>query len=142
MPHADGLERRAPARHAGFSIGSRTWLPVAAEHLQLNAESQARDSGSLLTFYRAMLKWRRHQPLLRGGEIELLPADDAVLAFVRRDASGALLCVFNLASAEARYTLPEGATPCTLDASAPLPLATLAGSTLVLPPFGAAYGAL
>jgi alpha-glucosidase len=130
---------------AGFSRSARTWLPVAAEHLALNAQAQARDPGSLLNFYRAMLAWRRDQPLLRSGTIELLPADDAVLAFVRRDesdASKALLCAFNLGGTEARCVLPAEAIPREFDTTHPLPGGALAGQTLVLPPCGVAFGAL
>ena len=74
--------------------------------------------------------------------MELLAADDAVLAFVRR-APGvnapALLCAFNLSRAEARYPLPPewaGAVPLT---DLPLPAGALQGQTLVLPPCGALF---
>ena len=132
------------APNAGFSAGAHTWLPVAAEHVPLAAQSQSDESGSLLNFYRTMLSWRRAHPALRGGTIELLPADDSVLAFVRRDAGApqALLCAFNLGSGTSRYPLPAGLKFVGLDLSHPLPSATLTGQTLVLPPCGAAFATL
>jgi len=136
----------AAAPNAGFSAAARPWLPVAVEHLPLAALAQARDPHSLFAFYRAMLAWRRTQPVLRSGAIELLPADDGVLAFVRRDADAsppqALLCAFNLSGAEVRYALPADRVPAALDASHPLRSGALAGQTLVLPPGAAAFATL
>lgn len=133
----------AAAPNAGFSAAKRTWLPVAAEHLPLAALTQAADSTSLRSFYRAMLAWRREQPLLRTGAIDLLPADDAVLAFVRRGADGtALLCAFNLGAHEARYALPADRRPTALDVSHPLPSGSLDDQFLLLPPCGAAFASL
>ena len=136
----------AGAPNAGFSAGAKTWLPVAPEHVPRAALTQSADPASLRNFYRTMLAWRRTQPLLAQGAIELLPADDAVLAFVRRDegadASDALLCAFNLSSSAVRYALPVGYRPAALDVAHPLPAATLDGTTLVLPPCGAAFATL
>jgi alpha-glucosidase len=99
---------------------------------------------SLYSFYRDMLAWRRGHALLRTGAIDLLPADDAVLAFVRRhaDSSGAMLCAFNLSATEARYALPAEWCSAQFDLSLPLAPATLVGTTLVLPPCGAAFATL
>ncbi len=135
------------APNAGFSTAARTWLPVADEHLPLAAQAQARDPGSLLAFYRAMLAWRRVRPVLCSGAIELLPADDAVLAFIRRDTATdppqALLCAFNLSASEVRYALPADRVPTELDAPPhPLPSGWLVGPTLELPPCGAAFATL
>jgi alpha-glucosidase len=126
----------------GFTTGTRPWLSPAPEHLALNAQSQSADPASLLNHYRAMLEWRRTRPELRVGAIELLPSDDAVLAFIRRDAYGALLCAFNCTAAQVDYHLPPQARPSLLEASHPLPGATLAGATLKLPPYGVAFGAV
>jgi len=133
------------APQAGFSAAARTWLPVAAEHVPLAAAAQGQDPSSLLNFYRRTLAWRRTQPALRDGAIELLPADDAVLAFVRRSADGAapaLLCAFNLDATEARYTLPAAVQVASLVTDHPLPAGSLSGTALVLPPHGAVFAKL
>lgn len=134
----------AAAPNAGFSAAASTWLPVAAEHMPLAALAQVDDPASLRSFYREMLAWRRSHAPLCGGAIELLPADDAVLAFVRRsdDGARAMLCAFNLGASEARYALPADRPLSALDLSHPLPSGSLDGQTLVLPPCGAAFATL
>ena len=134
----------AAAPQGGFSTAARTWLPVAPEHLPLAAAGQRGDAGSLLNFYRAMLAWRRSHPGLQRGGMQLLPAHDQVLAFVR-DASAehgpACLCAFNMSAQPAVYTLPPAMKP-TLDTSHPLPGGTCIGDRLELPPFGAVFATL
>jgi alpha-glucosidase len=134
----------AAAPNAGFSDADPTWLPVAQAHLPLAALGQVGNPASLYNFYRTLLAWRRDHALLRTGAIDLLPADDAVLAFVRRhaDSSGAMLCAFNLSATEARYALPAEWRSAQFDLSLPLAPATLVGTTLVLPPCGAAFAPL
>jgi alpha-glucosidase len=137
-------DRAAP--QAGFSTAPRTWLPIAPEHVALAAHDQAREAGSLHGVYRRLLAWRRTQPALRGGSIELLAADDAVLAFVRRSADATvqpLLCAFNLGGTQARYDLPrEFAAAVPVPDDLPLPRCTLQGQTLVLPPYGVLFATL
>jgi len=134
--------------HGGFSDGPRTWLPVAPEHLARAAQAQQADPASLLNRYRNTLAWRRSHPVLRHGTMELLPADDAVLAFVRRNSDSdpesgrALLCAFNLSSRTAHYTLPATCRAAALDVAHPLPASALSGQTLVLPPCGAAFATI
>lgn len=137
--------------HAGFSKAERTWLPVAPEHWPQAVAAQRAAPASLLNRYRNTLAWRRAHPMLRHGAMELLPADDAVLAFVRRDPEGgesgaAMLCMFNLGSSAASYRLPTTHHIAALNVAHPLPAATLSnhalGQTIVLPPCGAAFATL
>jgi alpha-glucosidase len=130
--------------HAGFSAAERSWLPVAAEHLPRAAALQRTEPASLFHRYRRTLAWRREHPVLRHGTMDLLPADDAVVAFIRRDAQGgdAMLCAFNLGPATVHYTLPPRCRAATLAIPHPLPAATLSGQTLMLPPCGAAFATL
>lgn len=133
--------------HAGFTNGA-PWLPVAREHLPEAALAQAATPSSLRNFYRAALAWRRRHPALVQGVIELLPAHDAVLAFVRYTpqsadgaAQAAVLCAFNLSSTVQRYQLPAGRAWLLLNGIPELPRATLEGNVLVLAPCGAAFAA-
>jgi alpha-glucosidase len=130
--------------HAGFSAAEHSWLPVAAEHLPRAAALQRTDPASLFHRYRRALAWRRRHPVLSHGTMELLPADDAVVAFIRRDAQGgaAMLCAFNLSGVAAHYTLPPSCRTATPAIPHPLPAATLSGQTLTLPPCGAAFATL
>jgi alpha-glucosidase len=133
----------ASARHAGFSEASTTWLPVAPEHLPLAALTQVSDASSLYSFYSAMLSWRRLHPVLRRGAMSLLPADDAVLAFVRSDTSqtpASMLCVFNLSAQAVRYALPAKQSGWVLDSQHPLAAtARLEQQHLLLQPYAVAF---
>jgi alpha-glucosidase len=84
------------------------WLPPADSHRALAVDVQQSDAGSLLHHYRQLLHWRRGQPALITGTLELLPAHDQVLAFVRSAGDERLLCAFNFSDAPATYPLPEG----------------------------------
>jgi alpha-glucosidase len=95
----------------GFgSAGStaRPWLPVAASHRPLAVDLQLADAGSLLAHYRRLLHWRRGQPALLHGGMDLLPAHDQVLAYIRSHAGERLLCAFNLSDRPVTLALPAG----------------------------------
>ncbi|WP_380051965.1 alpha-amylase family glycosyl hydrolase [Falsihalocynthiibacter sp. SS001] len=81
--------------NGGFSEG-RPWLPVASEHLALNAEAQRRDPSSLFNHYKGVLALRSKLPALLFGELEDLRADGDVLTFIRRHNSMELKCFFNM----------------------------------------------
>ena len=74
------------APNAGFSPeGATTWLPVHPNYADgVNVADQLDDAGSLLRFYRRLIRVRRsHAPLSRG-DCTLLDTDDPdVLAYVR-----------------------------------------------------------
>jgi alpha-glucosidase len=77
----------ANARNAGFSpAGVQTWLPVNPNYAQgVNVADQLDDPGSLLAFYRRMLRVRKRTPALIAGDYTPLheEAEDH-LAFLRR----------------------------------------------------------
>ncbi|GAA0741677.1 alpha-glucosidase [Ideonella azotifigens] len=123
FPGRDGCRTPMPwqaaAPHAGFSTAT-PWLPVAEPHLSHAVDRQEGDDQSLLAHYRRFLHWRRGNPLLRSGEMALLPAHEQVVAFVRHEAGEPalpaaegdtpkhLVCAFNLSPLPARYELPAG----------------------------------
>ncbi len=112
----------ASALHAGFTSGAKPWLPVAASHQGLTTDQQTRDPSSLLAFYRQLLHWRRDQPALVHGRMQLLPVQDQLLAFERLHGAERLLCVFNFSAQPAVWSLP----PAYLN-SVDLPESGLAG---------------
>ena len=90
---------------AGFSEGT-PWLPLYERH-RAHAVAQ-QPPGGLLDFYRTLLAWRRHQPALQAGTMQLLPPHDQLLAYTReaRDSSQRLLCAFNCSAQPLRWKLP------------------------------------
>jgi alpha-glucosidase len=98
----------ADAPHGGFSDGE-PWLPFEAAHASLAVDRQIDDPASMLNFVRRWLDWRRAQPALRTGEIDVIPTPPNVLGFMRRDGVEAALLLFNLGAQAARVALPCGA---------------------------------
>ncbi|MDM0019790.1 alpha-glucosidase [Variovorax saccharolyticus] len=127
---------RADQPHGGFTDGL-PWLPVSEAHLSLAIDQQAGDPQSMLHFSRALLHWRRTQPLLRTGRMRFLEAPEPLLRFERREGDKALQAVFNLSGTPATLQLTESLAP--LDGS-PFAGAELDGRVLTLPPFGIFMG--
>jgi len=103
---------RAPmswtAEIRGFSHGQpfRPLSPNAATH---NAAAQARDPGSLLNFYKAMLKLRNNLPSIARGSYEAGGSEGRVLSFQRRLGQEHTLVVINYGEADA--TMPLAGLP-------------------------------
>ncbi len=102
--------RTAP--HAGFTTGT-PWQPLAADSLEANVEAQDRDPHSLLNLHRTLIRLRAAIPALgRGALIPLTTNDPAAVAFLRHDASGAVLVVVNVgpsALTSVQVTSPDDA---------------------------------
>ncbi|WP_425430693.1 alpha-glucosidase family protein [Devosia naphthalenivorans] len=131
---------QAHVRNGAFSTSERTWLPVPAEHLTHAVDTQHEVEGSVLEFYRAMLRFRHAHPALAKGSISLLDAPDNVLAFIREHEGERLLCVFNMSETAAEYIIPQGMAPT--DAGCPGVTAAAIEGELDLEPFGAYIGVL
>ncbi|MDH6592451.1 alpha-glucosidase [Variovorax sp. TBS-050B] len=131
---------QADELHAGFTTGA-PWLPVHGRHLPLAVDRQAHDPDSMLHFSRALLHWRRTQPLLRTGAIAFLDAPEPVLWFERRAGHASLQAVFNLGSAPVSLALPAPLEPL---AGHPLAASSSVagdgGRALTLAPYGVFFG--
>jgi alpha-glucosidase len=125
----------------GFS-SARPWLPAAELHRVLAVDRQEADRGSLLQLYRTLLAWRRTQPALIHGEMELLPVHEQVLAHVRSHAGRRLLCAFNLSDRAATLALPAGlGAAARLDGSGAAG-GEVAGGALHFQPWGVLFARL
>jgi alpha-glucosidase len=130
----------AEAGHGGFSAGqAEPWLPVSELHLPLAVDRQALDPLSMLNYSRALLHWRRRQPLLSDGDMRFLEAPEPFLRFERRSGEAVLEAVFNLSGQAASLRLPHLLVPL---AGSPFLGARLDGDHhLHLPPYGVFMGA-
>ena len=126
----------ADAPQAGFSGAAKTWLPMAAPHRALAVDRQQGQGDSLLAFFTRLLHWRREQPALIHGTLDLLPGHPQVLAFVREDGPQRLLCAFNFSDRPATLPLPAGWTGATSLAGSGLTGARVDGGTLHFEPWG------
>ncbi|MGY4398147.1 alpha-glucosidase [Sphingomonas sp. UYAg733] len=78
----------------GFSDG-KPWLPLGSDHGALAVDLQNDDPQSMLSFTRGVLALRVANDALLVGDIRVLEASGAMLAFERFSAGQRLLCVFN-----------------------------------------------
>ena len=82
-------------KNAGFTSGT-SWLPVNPNYITVNAESEAGDSGSVLSWYRELLRLRRENPVLTAGTgREILADDENIFAFVREYDGHEVMTVVN-----------------------------------------------
>jgi alpha-glucosidase len=88
--------------HAGFTTGT-PWLPVKSQQAARHVAGQG--DGSVLAFYRAMLEFRRAQPVLRLGESRFADVPEPLLVFARGAGEGAVTCAFNLSGEPQRLSL-------------------------------------
>ena len=92
--------------HAGFSAGV-PWLPLHADWPDRNVTAERDDPASMLSLYRDLLQLRRAHRALSLGEMTMLPAEGAVLAYERTYEGERIIIVLNLSGSEARISLPE-----------------------------------
>jgi len=132
---------QAQAHLGGFTTAPRSWLPVPADHLLRAVDLQESSvTGSILEFYRAFIRFRKRQPTLIYGEIQLVDAAENILAFVRQAEGQQVLCAFNMSDKDTEFTLPGGAAIS--DIGAPGSIAATGGKTISLPAFTAFVGAI
>jgi alpha-glucosidase len=87
-------------RNAGFSTAASTWLPVAPNYTMFNAAAESKDPGSLLAYYRRLIRLRKENAALREGDCRIVDVTNpAVLSFVRGVNGTAVLVAMNLSAA-------------------------------------------
>ena len=98
--------------------------------------------GSLLNFYRHLLRWRKTQPAILHGEMQLLPVDAQVFAFVRATDSQRVLCVFNFSDTAASLVLPKDCLVAQVLEESGMSGATLKGGNVELAPWAGLFARL
>jgi alpha-glucosidase len=74
---------------AGFSSAEITWLPVAPDYKTRNVAVESKDPGSLLNYYRALIRLRRENPALSGADFALNNAGDGnILSWIGKSKDG------------------------------------------------------
>ncbi len=71
--------------NAGFTTAAEPWLPLAADHREVNVAAQAADPRSMLSLHRRLIALRRAEPALSVGRYVGVAAEGDVLAYERRD---------------------------------------------------------
>ena len=97
-------------KYAGFS-SAKPWFGVNPNYTEINAESQTDDPDSLLSFYRAALKFRRENPVVIYGDYkELLPRSRELYVYERNHEGKKLLVICSFTDKPVRFDAPNGIT--------------------------------
>ena len=83
-------------KHAGFSSGDTTWLPVNPNYHEINVKNALADQNSIFYTYQKLVQLRQTADWLIDGDFELLDTSDKVFAYIRRTPSEAYLVVVNV----------------------------------------------
>jgi len=93
--------------NAGFTTGE-PWLPLNPDWATRNVAAQRRDTHSMLSLHRDLLRLRRAHPALAVGSLRLLEAEGDVLAYTREYEGETIVVALNLGSEPHQVKLPEG----------------------------------
>ena len=89
--------------NAGFTTGT-PWLPVNANHVEINAQAARADPDSVFHHYRALIALRHRLPVVVDGDYRpLLPDDEQVFAYVRHLDGVTLTVIANLSGTPAAF---------------------------------------
>ena len=83
---------------AGFSPPGtqKPWLPIAEDYKEINVKKQLKDPDSMLSYYRNLLKIRKHHPALQIGEYQTLTeTPDGCYMYLRQNEDEQLLIAIN-----------------------------------------------
>ena len=94
------------AESAGFTTG-KPWLPIADDFKSVNVAALHDQAASILSLYHRLIELRRSEPALSVGEFAPLPADDDLIAYVRKAGERRLLIVLNLGSEARSFNLAD-----------------------------------
>ena len=93
--------------NAGFTTG-KSWMPVNANHAEINAEAALHDPDSVFHYYRKLIELRKEYDVFRHGRFELLnPEDEKVFAYTRDTDKEHLLVVCNFTGEILPFEVPE-----------------------------------
>jgi len=123
-------------RHAGFSTGEKTWLPIPDEHTARSVSLQEDDPDSPLHFTRTFLKWRKQFPALISGDISFYDMTDEVLLFARTDGAEKIIAGFNLGDAATTISIEDN---WDVLSGSGLPCGDVTDNKVTLPAFGAFF---
>lgn len=97
-------------KNAGFTEGEPRFY-VNENCRSINVEAENADPDSLLNFYRALIAFRKNDPIIRHGTYtELLPQSPNFFVYCREYEERKILVIASLVGKETYFTCPEGFT--------------------------------
>ncbi len=102
-------------KNAGFSTTEKTWLPVHPDFVAVNVEVQNKDTDSLLSTIRTLLKLRKDAKSLQEGSLELLRnMPDGILGYDRVFENERVVIFLNFKNQPQQFTHLNHASSITL----------------------------
>ncbi|MBI4526857.1 MAG: DUF3459 domain-containing protein [Deltaproteobacteria bacterium] len=92
--------------HAGFTTG-RPWLPPAEDFESVNVAVERKSPNSILNLYHRLIQLRRAEPALSVGDSAPLPAEEDLMAYVRKAHERSLLIVLNLGARARNFNMAD-----------------------------------
>lgn len=120
-------------KNAGFSTSDNPYLPVPESHRALAVDIQEKDPNSTLSFTKDLIHWRKQQPALKKGTLNILNTYGDTLAFLRESDDQTVLCAFNLSGNSFPFTPSD-----VLDQEKLEELGLRTGDVIEFAPYGAA----
>jgi oligo-1,6-glucosidase len=97
--------------NAGFTTGT-PWIRVNPNYRSVNIDASERDTGSVLHYFRRMIRLRKSEPALVYGRYQLLDRDNPdVFAYTRTLPGRTLLVALSFSTAGGETPLPAGYAP-------------------------------
>ena len=90
--------------YAGFSE-VEPWLPVADDYQQRNVAQQREASGTMLSFYRALIALRQQEPALQVGEFVPIGLQDQLMTYKRVYQDSEVLVLINFGKSTVSHQL-------------------------------------
>jgi len=122
--------------NAGFTTGV-PWIRINPDHRTVNVIAEEKDSGSVLNYFRRMIRLRKSEPVLVYGRYRLLDRENPdVYSFTRTLGQRTLMIALSFSSAGGKTALPSGYTSGKILMNN-LATTPLQHATLVLAPYQA-----
>jgi alpha-glucosidase len=91
--------------NAGFTTGD-PWLPIAEDHAEINVTVQSEEPGSMLEFFRGLIRLRKKSPALSVGSYTAIETgNDAVFAYLREHEGQRIVVALNFSEQPTRVDL-------------------------------------
>lgn len=90
------------SQNAGFTSGS-PWLPLMSDFRTINVKSQWGEQGSVLEFYRRLIKRRQQEDALKAGSYSPVFRQNGILSYIRSSGEKKFLIILNMKSTKGAF---------------------------------------
>jgi alpha-glucosidase len=131
------------SENAGFTKGT-PWLPVPSTYKTHNVETESKDSDSVLSFYKKILKLRHENSALLNGDYKAINADDEnVLSYLRTYKDEGVVVALNMSGTRQKLKIDLKANGfASMRGLVTTPKTNVQSAEVLLDPYGVFIGEL